>query len=298
MISLVIVIVHERTRLPDLLEAWQKIGIPGVTILKSTGGYHASTFLSRLGLGALDRLLDSEEGGQRTLLAAIDDEEMLTQAIAEAERTLDGFDRPGSGLLIILPVSQVRGLHKLKPKPIPETLPAAVQPDWVIQRDTPISQVMPVMNLKPTIVQSEMPLDEVAHKMEAQTEIRLACVVDQHEKLIGIIDLHTLADDLFFHILPEEFISEVTDLEHVLQFAEKSSIRNASDAMLDPVWVKQTDKIKDAFKRMHEHNLPGLPVVDDNYHVIGYINLLSLLVSCLPEPESKENEPASKETPT
>jgi CBS-domain-containing membrane protein len=34
--------------------------------------------------------------------------------------------------------------------------------------------------------------------------------------------------------------------------------------------------VKDAFKRMHEHKVQGLPVVDDRYHVTGYINLLEL----------------------
>jgi hypothetical protein len=32
---------------------------------------------------------------------------------------------------------------------------------------------------------------------------------------------------------------------------------------------------------MHDHDLPGLPVVDDRYHVTGYINLLELMAVCL-----------------
>ena len=34
---------------------------------------------------------------------------------------------------------------------------------------------------------------------------------------------------------------------------------------------------------MHEHHLPGLPMVDDRYRVVGYINLLELLASCFEE---------------
>jgi CBS domain-containing protein len=51
--------------------------------------------------------------------------------------------------------------------------------------------------------------------------------------------------------------------------------------MLPPISVKSTDKVRDAFKRMHEHDLVGLPVVDDRYHVIGYIDLLELMAACL-----------------
>ncbi|MFV1859245.1 MAG: CBS domain-containing protein, partial [Anaerolineales bacterium] len=43
------------------------------------------------------------------------------------------------------------------------------------------------------------------------------------------------------------------------------------------VWVKRGETVREAFKRMHEHNLSGLPVVDEQYHVVGYINLLELL---------------------
>jgi CBS-domain-containing membrane protein len=32
---------------------------------------------------------------------------------------------------------------------------------------------------------------------------------------------------------------------------------------------------------MHDHHLPGLPVVDDEYHVVGYINLLELMAVCI-----------------
>ena len=56
--------------------------------------------------------------------------------------------------------------------------------------------------------------------------------------------------------------------------------------MIPPVWVKQGETVKHAFKRMHENGLPGLPVVDDRYHVIGYINLLELLAICMDEKEN------------
>ena len=55
--------------------------------------------------------------------------------------------------------------------------------------------------------------------------------------------------------------------------------------MQKPVWVKRNETVKDAFKRMHEHRLPGLPVVDERYHVVGYINLLELLITCLTRKE-------------
>jgi CBS-domain-containing membrane protein len=144
----------------------------------------------------------------------------------------------------------------------------------------PVEQCDLILNLEPTTVPADMPLEDVAAAMMEHPDVHVASVVADDGRLIGIIQLRALADDLFFHILPEEFLSEVTDLEHVMSFATKSRMEVASDAMSEAIWVKRSETVKDAFKRMHEHDLPGLPVVDDLYRVIGYINLLELLALC------------------
>lgn len=285
MTHLLVVILDDLEHMPDLLQAWQAIGVPGATIMESLGGYRTTTWLSRVGLGALDRLFDSEEVRQRTLLAAIEDDELLARAIAEAERVVDGFDRPHSGLLLALPVVQVRGLHKIQPKQPLEALPPAVRPDWLVRRDTPVEVVVDILDLEPTIVRPDTPLDEVAQAMLAHPNVHVACVVAEDDRLVGLLSLRNLTDDLFFHILPEEFFSEITDLERVMQFAEKSRMRTAADAMQEPVWVKRGERVKDAFKRMHEYRLSGLPLVDETYHVVGYINLLELLAACFKKKE-------------
>jgi CBS domain-containing protein len=255
--------------------------LPGATILESAGAYRTTTWLSRVGLGALNRLFEAEEVRRRTLLVAVDDDALLEQAIAEAERIMDGFDRPDSGLLLVLPVAQVRGLHKVQPQPRRGRLPRAVRPEWMVHRDTPIEEVAHTLELHPAQVSPNLPLDQAAQAMLAHPRVHVVCVVNDEGRLVGILDLRTLADDLFFHILPEEFLSEVTDLDDVLRFAEKSGMRTVGDAMKPPVWVKRRETVKDAFIRMHEHGLSGLPVVDDRYQVVGYVNLLELMAVCL-----------------
>ncbi|GAB4536467.1 MAG: hypothetical protein Kow0063_22020 [Anaerolineae bacterium] len=282
MAHLMVVVLDDLARMPDLLQAWREIGVPGVTIMQSVGGYRASTWLSRVGLGALDRLFEAEEVRRRTLLVAVEEDELLERAIAEAERVVGGFDRPHSGLLLVLPVAQARGLQKAQPAEITRReLPPAVQPDWLVRRDTPVEEVLDILELEPTIVHPDTPLDEVARAMIDHCNVHVACVVADDGRLIGLIGLRRLADDLFFHIMPEEFMSEISDLEGVMQYAEKSRMRTASDAMQEPVWVKRGETVKDAFKRMHENHLSGLPVVDDRYHVVGYVNLLEVMAACL-----------------
>lgn len=281
MFHLMIVILDDLKRMPALLQAWHTIGLPGATILESAGAYRATTWLSRVGLGAVDRLFEAEEVRRRTLMVAVEDDALLEQAIAEAERVVGGFDRPNSGLLLVLPVGQVRGMHKVQPKPRRKRLPRALRPEWMVHRDTPVEEVALTLELQPTLVKPETLLNEVAGAMLAHPRVHVVCVVNDEGRLIGILDLATLADDLFFHIMPEEFLSEVTDLDEAMQFADKSGIRTVADAMQEPVWVKPGESVKDAFKRMHEHGLPGLPIVDDSYHVVGYINLLELMAVSL-----------------
>ncbi len=281
MSNLLLVILNDTSVLPDLLEVWRDIGVPGTTILKSAGGHSTRNWLSRVGLGAINNLFETKEVQTRTLIAVFDDEELLAQAIAEAERIVGGFDRPNSGLVLVLPVSQAIGLYKAQPQPPQEVSPPALRSDWSVLRDTPIKNVATIMELEPTIIGPDTSLNDVAQAMLAHPRVHVASVVAEDGRLIGLIHLKTLADDLFFHIIPEEFIAESTDIEKMMDFADKTRIRTAGDAMIPPVWIKHDETVKNAFKRMHLNGLPGLPLVDERYHVIGYVNLLELLSLCI-----------------
>lgn len=281
MSNLLFVILNDIKVLPDLLKVWREIGVPGTTILKSVGGYASHTWLSRVGLGAINKLFETKEVQTRTVIAVFDDEELLAQAIAEAERIVGGFDRPNSGVVLVLPVSQAIGLYKTPQKSPQEVSPPALRSDWSALRDTPIEIVESLMNLEPTIVPGDAPLDDVARAMLANPSVLVASVVAEDGRLIGLLELSALADDLFFHILPEEFLSEITDLETLMAYAEKTRALTAQDAMMSPIWVKKGETVKEAFKRMHANKVTGLPLVDERYQVIGYINLLELLSLCI-----------------
>lgn len=290
MINLLIIILDDLTRMSDLLEAFRRIGVPGVTILESAGAYRVESWLSRVGFSGLDRLFETHEVRRRTLLAAVESDDLLAQAVAEAERVVGGFDRPDSGLLLVLPVSEVKGLQKVVPKPSEESLPPAVYPNWMALRDKPVEEAGSILNLEPTIVRPETPLNETARLMLTHPRVHVVCVVADDGRLVGLLGLRALADDIFFRIMPEEFLREIHDLEEAMEFAERTRVRTAADAMSDPVWVKQGETVKDAFERIHEHGLAGLPVVDERYHVVGYINLLELIALCCDDDEDSSEK--------
>ncbi len=285
MTQLLILILDDLNCMPDLIKTWRALGVPGVTILESVGAYRMETWLSRAGLGSLDRLFEAKDIRRRTLFAAIDDDDLLEQAVAEAERIVGGFERPGSGLLLVLPTTQIRGLQKVKPKKSEEISPPGVLSNWLILRDTLVEEVVAIMDLEPTVVSPDTPLNEAAQAMLMHPNVHVVCVVAEGGRLVGLLGLRALADDIFFHIIPEEFLSEISVLDEAMEFANRSRMRTVADAMRDPVWVKQGETVKDAFMRMHEHHLTGLPVVDGQYHVVGYINLLELLAIFLKREE-------------
>ena len=132
MLTMLVVILHEVEYLPQLLGAWREIGVSGVTILESMGGFQAEALATRGGLGGFLTLFDSTKSGQRTLFSLIDDPDLLERAIAEADRVVKGFDRPHSGILFTIPLDRSLGLKKWsktseKPLKLPEVKPAAVQ---------------------------------------------------------------------------------------------------------------------------------------------------------------------------
>ncbi len=295
MAYLLVVILDDLERLPKLLKAWRRVGVPGVTLLHSVGGYRAEGWLDRMGLGGLSRLLERGEVKQRTLLSIIDDEELLERAIAEADEVVEGFDRPNSGILFVVPVSRALGLKKWGPATGAEAAAleerkAAFADMHLIDRSQTVADVMNVLKLDPVIVRADASFDEIVEALLQRPNVQVACVVNEEKRLVGLVDVVTLADAFLLTVFPEEFLSDLTELEQVEEFARRTQMRQASDIMQEPAWVYAGDSIQQAFHMIHRHKLPGIPVVDEHYRVIGYINLLELMGLCLHRSQQEGGE--------
>jgi CBS domain-containing protein len=283
MAHLLVVIIHKASQLPELLEAWQAIGVPGVTALKSIGGHRAIDWLHQSGWDAIGELFGAENVRGKTLLSVIDNDDLLERAIIEAERVVGDFDKPGHGILFVVPVNRVIGIiepeakEAVAPPPKKSRIQELMTEAELVTRDTPVSVINQILNLKPVIVATDHPLMEVVTAMVDLPGINVACVVNPQQRLVGLIPLRSLADDLFMAVVPEEFFSETRDLEDALRFAKFSGTQTAEDAMIPAVWVKKEDTLKDAFRKLHDNQLSGMPIINDRYEVIGYISLLELL---------------------
>jgi len=274
--ELLVIILDDIDRLPDLLDALHDAGVSGATLLSSIGGFRARNWLDQIGLSGLNKMFGTPELRRRTILAVVEADRM-DAAIAAAERAVGGFERENSGILFTMPVGRVVGLRKHQPRGESETLPAADLTDLTI-RETPLSQVTHILNIPPVTIPTDATLTEAARAFVKSPYTHVAAVVSETGHLLGIVTLRQLADYFFFGIMPEVFYREVhTDIDMSLDFGKMANVHSIADMMMDPIAVRLDDTVGEAFAQMHEHDLSGLPVVDENAHVVGFIAMQDLL---------------------
>jgi CBS domain-containing protein len=143
---------------------------------------------------------------------------------------------------------------------------------------TPISEADQLLTMEPVVVDVGDSLHRIAELAVQNTACRVIAVVEQGRRLVGVIPVRALVNDIFLKIVPEEFLAEITDYEAVLKYAKHLSARTARDVMLEPVSVRRDETVRDAFERMHGSKLNGLPITDADERVIGYVDQLELLL--------------------
>ena len=98
-----------------LLDAWEAVGVRGVTILESSGigRYRRGSLRDDMPLmPSLRNLLRGEQEHHRTFFSIVEGEEQV-ERLARAAQTVTGdFGLPNTGIFIALPVSHAYGLVK------------------------------------------------------------------------------------------------------------------------------------------------------------------------------------------
>lgn len=116
MAELIVLVLDDPDKTEDVLTAWLAAGVSGVTILDSAGLSHK---LGRRGLRddfplfpSLEHLLRSREEPHRTLFAVVPDGFEMETLAAATEKITGDLDEPDTGILFVLPVTRVWGLHR------------------------------------------------------------------------------------------------------------------------------------------------------------------------------------------
>ncbi len=113
--NMILFVLHDPEKLTSLLDAWKEAGVSGATVLFSTGmGRIQQNQSLRDDLPLMPSLEDffpKSESLNRTIFSLVDDESVVEKVIEATERVVGDLEQPDRGLLMVLPVSQVRGLR-------------------------------------------------------------------------------------------------------------------------------------------------------------------------------------------
>ncbi len=134
-----------------------------------------------------------------------------------------------------------------------------------------VKSVRNLITKEASLVKRDANAMEIAKAIVKDPKTRSVYVVDNDNKLLGIIPVINFAQYLFYEYVPDEFLyyKAVMPVEEI----------TAEDIMLPPVYVKEDDGLDAAFQKMFSENLKELPVVDDELHVIGDLNILELVTA-------------------
>jgi nitrogen regulatory protein PII len=111
---MILLVLDDVNQCSTILEAWEAQGVGGVTILDSTGLGRVRKLSIRDDMPlmpSLSRLLQTREERHRTLFTVVETDEMVDQVIEATERILGDLEKPHNGVVFVLPVSRVVGLH-------------------------------------------------------------------------------------------------------------------------------------------------------------------------------------------
>ena len=107
----VIFVLHNPDMLDKVLEAWQAIGISGVTIIESTGVHRRSQQKKRIPMRFQFAPLGvSFEEGNITLMTVLRTKEILNNCVSTAESIIGDLNNPDTGIVFSWPLEFVKGV--------------------------------------------------------------------------------------------------------------------------------------------------------------------------------------------
>lgn len=110
-------VLHEVEKLGEVMDAWEKAGASGVTVIATTGiGRIRKKFMLREDIPLIPDLNDLlngqyEELLNRTLFSICEGEELVDRLIKATESVLGDLNQPRNGIIAVLPIARVVGLR-------------------------------------------------------------------------------------------------------------------------------------------------------------------------------------------
>ncbi len=97
--------------LEKVLDAWEAVGVSGVTIIESTGlSRHRARLAGTPFMAGINRLMHSDHEGHYTLITIVKGEKTVRDCISAAEAVVGNLSEEESGVMAAWPLSIVKGI--------------------------------------------------------------------------------------------------------------------------------------------------------------------------------------------
>lgn len=94
-------------RLSEVLGAWEKVGVTGVTILESTGLQRYKR--AHTAMRFLPSVYENQES-HVTLITLVRDEALIAACLQEVEKVVGNLDSPNTGIFTAWPATYLKGI--------------------------------------------------------------------------------------------------------------------------------------------------------------------------------------------
>ena len=113
---LILLVLHDPCYCDEVMDAWDKAGVRGITILPSTGYARLKNKRSLMDdmplIPRLEDFITKDEESNRTIFTVIQDESMIEKIVQVSQKIIGDFNNPNTGILIVVPVAQAYGLNR------------------------------------------------------------------------------------------------------------------------------------------------------------------------------------------
>jgi CBS domain-containing protein len=140
-------------------------------------------------------------------------------------------------------------------------------------RDLSIEDIYEILTDKPVIVKNDSILKEAIDAITKNSTSRKVYVVDNDEKLIGVITIEALLRHVGYKVGVRE-----AGMISFFKFLSGIFKENVTEIMDKPITINKRHKVLDALQMMVEYHLNDLPIIDDEDRIIGELHSLDILM--------------------
>ena len=109
---MILFVLDDPEQLDAVLDAWNEIGVSGVTIIESTG-INRRRRARQVGapfMAGINRLMSGDQESHFTLFTIVDHVDLVEKCTIAAEQIVGDLNAPNSGVLAAWPLTYVKGV--------------------------------------------------------------------------------------------------------------------------------------------------------------------------------------------